>query len=82
MEKIFIKCRGKVSTLNFINLLAKRCLKTMGIDHNTDNIHVPCKVGGSDPRVNVSNSTDSILYFAVCSAIMGFAVFFAVLQIA
>ena len=44
--------------------------------------HQPWNVGGREPKVNVSNSTDSILYFGICSAIMGFAIFIAVLHIA
>lgn len=32
--------------------------------------------------MSASNSMDSILYFGICSAIMGFAIFNAVLQIA
>jgi phosphate/sulfate permease len=39
-------------------------------------------VGGKLPRLSVSNSTESILYFAVFSAIIGFAISSAVLQIA
>jgi phosphate/sulfate permease len=39
-------------------------------------------VGGRLPKVSVSNSTESILYFAVFSAIIGFAISCAVLQIA
>jgi phosphate/sulfate permease len=39
-------------------------------------------VGGKLPKVSVSNSTESILYFAVFSAIIGFAISCAVLQIA
>lgn len=39
-------------------------------------------MGGKLPRVSVSNSTESILYFAVFSAIIGFAISSAVLQIA
>jgi phosphate/sulfate permease len=38
-------------------------------------------VGGKLPKVSVSNSTESILYFAVFSAIIGFAISCAVLQI-
>ena len=34
------------------------------------------------PRVSVSNSTESILYFSVFSAIIGLAISLAVLQIA
>lgn len=42
----------------------------------------PWKVGGREPKLSSSNSTESILYFGICSAIMGFAILFAVLQIA
>lgn len=43
---------------------------------------LPWKVGGREPNVSVSNTTESILYFGICSAIMGFAMSFAVLHIA
>ena len=39
-------------------------------------------MGGKLPRVRVSNSIESILYCAVFSAIIGFAISSAVLQIA
>ena len=42
----------------------------------------PWKVGGREPKLSASNSTESILYFGICSAIMGFAIVLAVLQIA
>lgn len=42
----------------------------------------PWNVGGREPKVSASNSTESILYFGICSAMIGFAMFFAVLQIA
>jgi hypothetical protein len=44
--------------------------------------HWPWKVGGKLPKVRVSNSTESILYFAVFSSIIGLATSCAVLQIA
>jgi hypothetical protein len=43
---------------------------------------LPWSVGGNEPNVNVSNSTESILYLAVLSAIIGLAISFAVLHIA
>ena len=45
-------------------------------------IEKPWKVGGSEPKVNVSNSTESILNFSVLSAMIGFTISFVVLQIA
>lgn len=42
----------------------------------------PWKVGGRLPSVSSSNSTDSILNFGICSAIIGSAICFTVLQIA
>lgn len=42
----------------------------------------PWKVGGRQPKLSSSNSTESILYLGICSAIMGFAILLAVLQIA
>jgi heme-binding NEAT domain protein len=39
-------------------------------------------VGGKLPKVSDSSSTESILYFSVFSAIIGFAISCAVLQIA
>ena len=42
----------------------------------------PEKFGGREPKVSVSNSTESILYFGICSAIIGFAILLAVLHIA
>lgn len=49
---------------------------------NTGRRTLPWNVGGKDPNEKVSNSTESILYFRICSAIMGFAISFAVLHIA
>lgn len=45
-------------------------------------INPPWNVGGKEPSVRVSNSTESILYLGICSSMMGFAIFFAVLQMA
>lgn len=39
-------------------------------------------MGGKEPNVKVLNSTESILYFAAFSSIIGFAISFAVLHIA
>lgn len=42
----------------------------------------PWKVGGREPKVSASNSTESILYWGICSAIIGFTVSLTVLHIA
>lgn len=55
---------------------AEQCV-FMGVDKKK-----PWKVGGSEPKVSISNSTESILQFGICSAIIGFAIDFAILEIA